>query len=55
MKQDLDNPKYDRSELLDDLKSRWIQVKQKWNEQSKLYEERKYGLNMAILEELYKK
>lgn len=53
--QDLEDPKYERNELLADLKNRWTQIKQKWNEQSKIYEDKKYGLNMEILEELYKK
>ncbi|XP_031629037.1 protein lin-37 homolog [Contarinia nasturtii] len=50
-----DGPKHDRNVLLTSWKERWCQVRKKWLDHTKDYEEKKHGVNMAILEALYKK
>lgn len=54
-KQAFEGPQPDREELMSGWKDRWTQVRRKWNEHTKQYEEKKHGPNMAVLEVLYKK
>lgn len=53
--QDLDEPNMSRDELLADLKTRSEQVRKKWLDTSKEYEDAKYGPSMRILESIYRR
>lgn len=53
--QDLNQPKISRKDILTELKTRSVQIKKKWQQTSKLYEDTKYEASMKILEHIYKK
>lgn len=53
--QGFEGPKQDRDKLMASWQDRWNKVRKNWSNHTKEYEEKKHGVNMAILEALYKK
>lgn len=53
--QDIEEAPISREDLLAELKTKCTQVRTKWINHAKTYEEKRHGSSMAILEALYKK